>query len=438
MFLALQALTAAALTLRGGGQWAAVQRSRFVSRAGPPLCTDQDAAVPAVATEPSPPVVDEAMLGAARLNEELRVTVTYSSGPQGRARRVRRTKRPSLEERWRSSAADIAGFSRMSAFCNFGSINLEEAVGVLEREERLRAFGERISIVAYADVVRARWTDSAGEHIDAFLFPYGAIVLWGFTSEQELDLLAFLSECGATEPIIPANPRWVHSSAPTTAAELADFEFMLFNRTEPNAEVVSQEMQKASISNNVIELRTSDPTEQLAISFAFAQSCKLTVLENALEDTVEEIRQVPEQLSRSGRCQFSAKQIAKLTGRVFLERNEVNLYSNILDCPDFFWEAEAFEPLYRRFNRYLDIEDRVGILNNRLDIVNDLLESLAGQLEIRNSHRLEIIIIILILIEIMLEVGKDVALHGFPNVPRLARLPFAGLSLLWGRFAESA
>ena len=76
----------------------------------------------------------------------------------------------------------------MSAFCNFGSINLEEAVGVLEREERLRAFGERIFIVAYADVVRARWTDSAGEHIDAFLFPYGAIVLWGFTSEQELGL----------------------------------------------------------------------------------------------------------------------------------------------------------------------------------------------------------------------------------------------------------
>ena len=32
-------------------------------------------------------------------------------------------------------------------------------------------------------------------------------------------------------------------------------------------------------------------------------------------------------------------QVAKLTGRVFLERNEVNLYSNILDTPEFFWEV---------------------------------------------------------------------------------------------------
>lgn len=100
----------------------------------------------------------------------------------------------------------------------------------------------------------------------------------------------------------------------------------------------------------------------------------------------------------------------------------------------------------RKVNRYLDIEDRVNILNNRLDIVNDLLEGLSGQLEIRceqqsrvctrppqrkrrpvlistpnphpeqikilqsyhslltrNSHRLEIIVILLIAVEILLE-----------------------------------
>lgn len=38
---------------------------------------------------------------------------------------------------------------------------------------------------------------------------------------------------------------------------------------------------------------------------------------------------------------------------------------------------------HRKVNRYLDIDDRVSILNNRLDIVNDLLESLSDQLEIR-------------------------------------------------------
>ena len=67
------------------------------------------------------------------------------------------------------------------------------------------------------------------------------------------------------------------------------------------------------------------------------------------------------------------------------------------------WQAEDYEPTYRRVNRYLDIEDRVQILNKRLDIVNDLLDSLSTQLEIRNSHRLEVIIIVLIMFEIALE-----------------------------------
>ena len=45
------------------------------------------------------------------------------------------------------------------------------------------------------------------------------------------------------------------------------------------------------------------------------------------------------------------------------------------------------EPLYRRVNKYLDIEDRVRILNKRLDIVNDLLDSLSSQLEERCQMR---------------------------------------------------
>lgn len=346
------------------------------------------------------------------VNSDLRVTVTYSDGPLGRARRVRRTRRPSIETRWKL-AEDIPGYGRMSAICNFGSISLEQVISLLEGNAGFVAFGSRATIVSYADVVHCRWTTTEGDISDAFFFPYGSVVLWGLTSDQELACIDILAKGGVTEPIVSDEPRWVYSQK-ASSDELADMEFMLFKPAPPPSSDEASESgpharRFASVKSNVIELCTLDPAEQLAISFAFAQSAKLSVLEAALEETVEEIREVPEQLSRSGRAQLSAKEIAKLTGRVFLERNEVNLYSNILDCPDFFWEAEEFEPLYRRFNQYLDIEDRVGILNNRLDIVNDLLESLSGQLEIRNSHRLEIIVILLIVIEILLELAKETA-----------------------------
>ena len=48
-------------------------------------------------------------------------------------------------------------------------------------------------------------------------------------------------------------------------------------------------------------LRSADPVEKIAVSFAFAQSVKLSALETALEQTIEEVRALPEQLARHGR-----------------------------------------------------------------------------------------------------------------------------------------
>ena len=63
-----------------------------------------------------------------------------------------------------------------------------------------------------------------------------------------------------------------------------------------------------------------------------------------------------------------------------------------------------------RVAKYLEITRRAEVLNKRLDIVNDLLDSLCAQLETRNAHRLELIIIYLIALEIILELAKEVTL----------------------------
>jgi uncharacterized Rmd1/YagE family protein len=406
-------------------------------------------------TEPDPELDLE--IDGPSLNEELTVSVQYLGGADSRQRRVRRTNRPPAEERWRLSteeATDGSGnyiYRRMSAFCNYASIDVEAAIDLIANNEAFRRFGDSISITSYSDVVHVRMTSpptsatastTAMRSIvrDAYLLPYGATVLWGFQSRDELDFIDLIAPC--SEPLSS-----VPYSGDMASEDLGDSDFMLYtldDAPEPSdtpaecatdggmsppspeqlarddatgrrgSATVSLSAGAVTLSNKLIRISsTDDPVEKLAISFAFAQSVKLGFFEALLESTTEAIKPIPEQLAAKGSTNIDIKQVAKLTGRLFLERNEVNLYSNILDIPDFFWEAEEFEPLYLRVSRYLDIDDRVVILNKRLDIVNDLLDSLSAQLEVEHANRLEWIIIWLISVEIALELLKDFGgVHG--------------------------
>lgn len=123
---------------------------------------------------PSPLTSEEVLadLSGARLNEEERVTVTYSGSAASRERRVRRTRRLPKEERWQRSV-EPEGYRRMSAYCIVDSINLEDAITVLTS---MASFGERVSITSYTDVAHARFTEVGGPTAvpyvrDAFLFP---------------------------------------------------------------------------------------------------------------------------------------------------------------------------------------------------------------------------------------------------------------------------
>ena len=134
---------------------------------------------PSPSSEPIP--AELADLSGALLNVEERVTVSYSGSAASRERRVRRTKRPSKEERFNLSP-EPAGYKRMSAFCTADSINLEEAISTLTNERFVtdRPLARRLAITSYTDVVHCRFFSqpnpdaqaNATEIIrDAFLFP---------------------------------------------------------------------------------------------------------------------------------------------------------------------------------------------------------------------------------------------------------------------------
>ncbi len=157
--------------------------------------------------------------------------------------------------------------------------------------------------------------------------------------------------------------------------------------------------------NEIYLTEDSGLMEKLAISYALAQSMKLVVFEEKVEQTIKRTEHIPISLANSGRITLSGKQIAQKMGQLFLERSSINLHSDILDTPDFFWDNPELEPLYHMTAKHQDIKQRVEILNKRLNLIHELFEMLSDVFNNRHSSILEIIIIILISIEIILTIA---------------------------------
>jgi uncharacterized Rmd1/YagE family protein len=230
----------------------------------------------------------------------------------------------------------------------------------------------------YRDVIHSQPKDEKGVKHDIFYFPYGVIVFWGFSLDEEKILLSNVRD---------------FEKNPLVKAEVDEFDFSYGA--------------KMKIEDDEITLQKKDLLTKLAISYAIAQSIKLTVFEETIGRTIEHSRQIPKDLADKGKITLSRRETSRKMGELYLERSYVNLHSDMLDTPEFFWEHADLEPLYRKMAHYLDINKRVDSLNRRLTILHELFEILNDGLNHQHSARLEWTIIFLIIIEISLALMRD-------------------------------
>ncbi|GBG31225.1 Required for meiotic nuclear division protein 1-like [Hondaea fermentalgiana] len=235
----------------------------------------------------------------------------------------------------------------------------------------------------YSDTDAGRWKDAViprSGHREVFLFGFGCIVCWNWESEDH--------EMRLVRSLAPFSRRMLDEDAAESASD--DMEYFFGSQSR--------------VRNDTIELSSGDPVERLAVSFAIAQSSLLSVYEYRLDQIIERNEHIPITLAREGKIHMSQTAISREIGRLFLERNMINLESDILGTPEFFWHHDEFDPVYRRMCDYMEQDDRLEILNKRLDCVRELLDVLSSQVENQHASKLEWIIIWLILCEVVVQV----------------------------------
>ena len=79
----------------------------------------------------------------------------------------------------------------------------------------------------------------------------------------------------------------------------------------------------------------------------------------------------------------------------------------LFDDPPETWESESLAHLDSALYDQFDLEERLGAIKEKLAYLHDTGATFLGLLDTRKNHRLEWIIILLILVEILLFLGKD-------------------------------
>lgn len=218
---------------------------------------------------------------------------------------------------------------------------------------------------------------SVSSPVDVFIFNHGIVVLWGLKKSQELSWLARLRK-------IAIEPR--------AAVDTDHFCFRFGEEISIDAH--------DRFKLDVITLDEDNAQVKLAISYGLAQSIKLETFEESIQLAIRKNGYLPEEMALRGRISLSRRALLQRIGEIFIARSSINLSSEYLDVPEFFWRNPNLEPYYIMAKQFLEIPSRVTALNQKLDVLQELLAILSAQVQHRHSSFLEMIIIILIFAEI--------------------------------------
>mmetsp|Transcript_1605 Transcript_1605/g.3548 ORF Transcript_1605/g.3548 Transcript_1605/m.3548 type:complete len:354 (-) Transcript_1605:1000-2061(-) len=316
-----------------------------------------------------------------------------------------------LRESRRVIVEDIASSGRISVHCIAEKFDKSKLLNELNACKRGGVFCDGVAIAPglggdngqvemaelgweWEDVLHcpcmSTWT---GEHLgDVFFFEWGVATFWGFEDAQEAGVLRRIA-CGGCS----ISPLDLHD------VESEEFRFQYTEEESPG------------IANDTIVMaqHLSTKTVKLATCYALAQSTKLKVNESSISQQVDKFIELPRTLAKTGKVEMPKKEIHKLTGAIFLEKCAVNLLGPVMDTPAFFWDAsDALCALYDAIFEYLEIDDRIEILNARFEICEAMLDMLRDHQHAENSSFLEWIVIVLLIVEVAIGIVEILGLTG--------------------------
>ncbi|GJE88647.1 RMD1 family protein [Phanerochaete sordida] len=249
-----------------------------------------------------------------------------------------------------------------------------------------------------------RWGADGAEG-EVFVFGNGSIVCWGL-GEAEAERFARDVVSRAKAEI-----------APLREPETEDLEFVMDpsekTRLQGDLIILGQTPPPESEETLPTELPPSVlPQETLLARYAYSQalarSTALSALEVSLENYLSSMAQLPDSLVRLGRPGLGRVALVKKLGELLKFRQGLNLNrENFYDTPDLYWAEPVLEGYFNALSNALEMKARIMSVNDKITYAAEMQSVLRSLLTETSGHRMELIIIALIAVEVVICLIRD-------------------------------
>lgn len=185
---------------------------------------------------------------------------------------------------------------------------------------------------------------------DIFFFREGSVVMWN-CSEPE---------------------------ANTVLRNLRQFEIspyrsdVISNEKEVMNYVNIDEDQAGTFKNETFFTQRGDDgdLEKYTFSNAMTSSVKLGIWESTLDIYIDGLATVTTDLKDGQKIKMSRAEVLQKTGELFALKHLINLDSDLLETPDFYWDREDLEQLFNKTCAYFSIPKRKRVNNESFVLIS--------------------------------------------------------------------
>ncbi|KAG2110833.1 uncharacterized protein F5147DRAFT_687423 [Suillus discolor] len=270
------------------------------------------------------------------------------------------------------------------------------------------------------------WIPQWGDGGEIFVFSNGSFVCWGLGEGEARrfarEVLA-PSEVGRLKD--PETEELEFVTDPTEKTRIQG-DLIILGRVAP--------LEYPENAPTVPPVSPALPADTLLARYTFSQalsrSTALSGLEESLEDYLSSVALLPHSLEKTGKPGLSREALIKKLGALMKFRQGLNLNrENFSDTPDLYWTEPELEGFFKSMTAALEVKARTNAVNEKITYATEVQSTLRQLLTESSTHRMELVIIALIAVEVVIVCHTTVILI----LLHLMHFPVSGSHTGWPR-----